>query len=482
MNFILKDQIDERKYPLVIDLDGTLVKTDLLHEAYCDSFTHGFRHHLKCASAFLRGGRSSLKAYLAQESNVDHTKLPYNEAVLELIRAARRDGRPVYLATASNHLHAEAIASHLGLFDGVFASDDKTNLKAEVKAQTLADRFGKKNFDYVGNSTADIPIWAISHKVYAVNVSAQTQRKINKLGLPTEYLFEQKHILKSWGKALRVHQYAKNALLFVPMLTSHTYALSSFLVGSLAFLSFSLCASSVYIFNDLIDLTADRQHPTKCNRPFAKGSIPIAQGAIIAPILLVIAFSLALLISPIFTATIAAYFIITVVYTAYLKRKMIIDVVVLAMLYTLRVIAGAVAIDVNLSEWLLVFSMFIFTCLALVKRYVELAARIDGNLPDPSNRNYKLRDLPVIGALAAASGFNAITIFSLYISSPAVRELYRHPQFLWLVCPILMYWVGRLLVLAHRRIIHDDPVFFALRDRNSYFAICAMGIIVLLAS
>jgi 4-hydroxybenzoate polyprenyltransferase len=287
--------------------------------------------------------------------------------------------------------------------------------------------------------------------------------------------------LKRWGKALRIHQYAKNALLFVPLLTSHTFTLSSLATECLAFVAFSLCASSVYIFNDLIDLEADRQHPTKHKRPFASGSISIAHGAIMASLLLMLAFGFSLLISPLFTGALASYFVMTTAYSLFLKRKMIIDVVVLAMLYTVRVVAGGIAVNVEVSEWLLAFSMFIFTCLALVKRYVELASRQDSQLPDPSNRNYKLQDLPIIGALAAASGLNAITIFSLYISSPAVRDLYRHPQFLWLICPVLLYWVGRLLVLVQRRIVDDDPVLFALQDRVSYLAIGSMAAIVFLS-
>ena len=169
-------------------------------------------------------------------------------------------------------------------------------------------------------------------------------------------------------------------------------------------------------------------------------------------------------------------------YSLTLKRRLMVDIVVLAMLYTTRVIAGAAALPVVPSEWLLAFSMFIFTCLALVKRYVELALRIDKELPDPSNRNYRLVDLPIIGALAAASGFNAVTIFALYVSSSAVKDLYRHPDLLWLICPILLYWLSRMVVLAHRRVVDDDPIVFALRDRNSYVCVVAMVVIVLLAS
>jgi 4-hydroxybenzoate polyprenyltransferase len=265
------------------------------------------------------------------------------------------------------------------------------------------------------------------------------------------------------------------------MLTAHAYSLQYLLSACLAFVAFSLCASSAYFLNDLIDLNADRLHPTKQKRPFACGAISIVEGVVAIPILVLLAFGCAALISPLFAAVLLAYFVLTLAYSFTLKRRLIVDVVILATLYTIRVIGGAAAISVVPSEWLLAFSMFIFTCLALVKRYVELAMRLDKDLADPSNRNYRLMDLPIIGALAAASGFNAITIFALYVNSPAVSGLYRHQQVLWLICPILMYWLSRIVVLAHRRVVDDDPIVFALRDRNSRICAVAMIAVVLLA-
>jgi 4-hydroxybenzoate polyprenyltransferase len=229
-------------------------------------------------------------------------------------------------------------------------------------------------------------------------------------------------------------------------------------------------------------LRADRQHPTKRNRPFASGALPLAHGVIVPPMLLMVAYICAAMTSWIFAIVLTAYFALTLAYSFTLKRRLMVDIVVLATLYTTRVIAGAAAILVTPSEWLLAFSMFIFTCLALVKRYIELAMRIDKELPDPLNRNYRLIDLPIIGSLAAASGFNAVTIFALYVSSPAVVGLYRRPELLWLICPILMYWLSRMVILAHRRAIDDDPIVFALRDRNSRVCAASMIAIVLLAT
>ena len=476
------DSVDmSSTHALVVDLDGTLVRTDLLYESYFASITQGFVHHRTVASSLL-SGKASLKAYLAKAGAVDYATLPYDPNVLELIRTAKAEGRRVYLATASDRHHADGIAQSLELFDGVFASDGKTNLSGGVKARTLVDAFGDGNFDYIADHEVDLPIWAHARNVYVLSNSHSLIRKANELGKPVHAIEKPRSSFRTWRKALRVHQYSKNALVFVPLVTAHAYTPHSFLSALLAFISFSLCASSVYLLNDLVDLNDDRKHPTKRKRPFAAGNIPISQGMFAIPLLLVCAFVCASAVSLLLAAVLSAYFLLTLTYSLSLKRKLIVDVIALATLYTVRVIAGAVAISVTPSEWLLAFSMLIFTCLALVKRYVELAMRIDKELPDPSNRNYRLMDLPIVGALAAASGFNAVTIFALYVSSPAVVGLYHRPQLLWLVCPVLLYWVSRIVVLAHRRVIDDDPIVFALRDRNSLLAGASMIAIILAAS
>ncbi len=285
----------------------------------------------------------------------------------------------------------------------------------------------------------------------------------------------------TWAKALRVHQYVKNTLMIVPLVTAHQFNYAAITSVLVAFVAFSLCASAVYVLNDLFDIDADRQHPTKKNRPFASGVLKPWQGKIAIPILLVLAFACAADVSLKFTLALLFYLALTTAYSVSLKRKMLVDVVVLAMLYTIRVIAGAIAISVDVSAWLLVFSMFMFLSLALMKRYSELALRIDHNLPVPSTRNYKLDDLVIVGCLAVASGFNAVTIFALYVSSPAVQQMYANPDVLWLACPVLTYWIGRAMILAHRRMMNDDPIVFAIRDRISRLAGILMVGIVLLA-
>jgi 4-hydroxybenzoate polyprenyltransferase len=466
---------------LVIDLDGTLIRTDMLYESFFASATEGIKHYWLVLKALSRG-KAPLKAYLAGVATIDCDLIPFDQEVLDFARNAKKQGRRLYLATASDRKQADQIALFLGIFDGVFASDGNVNVSGETKARLLIEAFGQGGFDYLGNAAADLAIWKHARKSYVVGNSRALTRRAKSLNIDIETIAPSKLSLRLWLNALRVHQYAKNALIFVPLLTAHAYTLPSVLRAILAFVAFSLCASSVYLLNDLIDLRADRQHPTKQKRPFACGVIPLARGVMAIPILLAVAYVCAVRISLLFTAVLTAYFVLALAYSFILKRKLMADIVVLAALYTARVIAGAAAILVAPSEWLLAFSVFIFTCLALVKRYVELALRIDEELPDPSNRNYRLNDLPVIGALAAASGFNAVTIFALYVSSPAVVGLYRHPELLWLLCPILMYWLSRIVILAHRRVIDDDPIVFALRDRVSRVCAGFMIAIVLVAS
>ncbi|MGA2638063.1 UbiA family prenyltransferase [Methylocella sp.] len=466
------------KLPLVVDLDGTLIKSDLLLESLLRRVGSDPTSLFGLIIA-LRSGKAHVKDLLAQRVDLDIATLPYDEAILGLAKEARAAGRSVYLASASNEKFVAAVAAHVGLFDGWFASDARTNVSAGNKAARLVEAFGEGGFDYIGNDKADLPVWAAAARRIGVRTSPQLSGKLAALGV--EVVDSPKASLRQWVKLIRVHQYAKNALVFLPLLTAHKFNLISLFDTVLAAIAFSLCASSVYIFNDLVDLAADRNHPTKQNRPLASGVIPIKDGVIVMALLFLAAVAIAACVSWPFLGVLLFYFALTNAYTCWLKTKMLIDVVALAMLYSLRVIGGAAAIGVPVSEWLIAFSMFIFASLALIKRYIELATRLDRDLPDPSNRNYRLGDMQIVAALAAASGFNAVTVFALYVSSDAVKPLYRHPHLLWLVCPVLMYWISRMLMMAHRRLVHDDPIVFALQDRVSFIAGALIAAIMLAA-
>jgi 4-hydroxybenzoate polyprenyltransferase/phosphoserine phosphatase len=467
--------------PLVVDLDGTLTPADVFIE---DAFAYigsNLGNIFKIMGALFRG-KAQLKQLVTAQLGFDAALLPYNETVLAYIKVAKAAGRKVYLATAANEMRAEAIARHLGLFDGVFASSSTHNLSGSNKACLLVEKFGKGQFDYIGNGAPDLKIWRECREAILVSTSAVLARKA-RAAAPFCHVLDTgaTPTPRTWLKALRVHQYSKNTLVFVPLLTSHSFTASALIESLIAFVAFCAAASSIYLTNDLIDIWADRAHPSKCKRPLARGTIAPKAAVFVSFSLLLVALGIAASLSCYYLIVIGAYIALTISYSLFIKRKLFIDIIVLSLLYTIRIWAGAVAIDVALSNWLLTFSLFVFTALALIKRYTELATRLDANLADPSNRNYRKEDLPVLGALAAACGMNAVTVFALYVSSDAVAALYPNPDFLWVNCPILVYLLGRMLIMAQRREMHDDPIVFVLHDRIWRIAIPIMAAMFLLA-
>ena len=470
----------ERLRPLVVDLDGTLVASDLLIETAFSELGRRPRSVIDMVAALSRG-KAALKHRLAAPADFDPSLLPYDPEVLAVIRQASVEGRPVYLASASNRRLVEKVADHLGLFAGWFASDETTNLAGIAKAKQLVDAFGERGFDYIGNDAADLPVWDKAARAIAIRTPARVKRRLAKSARDVDHLPCERPTWRTWAKLLRVHQYAKNALILVPLLTAHLFTVEAVVHALVAVVAFSLCASSVYILNDLIDLQDDRGHRSKCNRPLASGAIPLLHGVLAVPLLFLSSIAVAAMVSLPFLGVLLGYFVLTTAYSFVLKRMMLVDVITLAGLYSIRVFGGAVAVDVSVSKWLLGFCLMIFTSLALIKRYVELAARRDASLPEPANRDYRTSDLDMVAALAAAAGFNAITVFALYISSDAVNALYTRPGILWLVGPVLLYWLARALMLASRREMDDDPVVFALKDRVSLATIAVAGALILAA-
>jgi 4-hydroxybenzoate polyprenyltransferase len=470
---------ESQAIPLAVDLDGSLIETDLLIETAFEYLADSPRGILNLF-VWLSHGRARLKQELARLSQLDIALLPYNKSVQCYIAEARKNGRQIYLVSASDRLLVERIARHLE-FDGWFASDGVTNLSGPRKLARLTKEFGQKSFDYIGNESNDLPVWMGARRALLVGGSSGAARRLKRSGIEHDVLSTKAGSLKAWFRLLRPHQWAKNALVFVPLLTSHLFNQTAFLQSITAFGAFCLCASGVYVLNDLVDIQADRKHPTKRERPFANGDVPILGGVVLGPILMALAFALGLALSGLFELVLGVYLAITVSYSFFLKRKVLLDVVALALLYTARIIAGAVAIDVTISQWLLGFSVFLFLSLALVKRYSEIVLRLDLGLPDAHNRGYRSDDIPVLSALAAAAGFNAVVVFSLYLSSDAVRSLYRRPDVLWLVCPLFIYWISRMLLLSHRRQLDDDPVVFALRDRTSLLTLGSIAVLAMLA-
>lgn len=425
-----------------------------------------------------------MKARIADVVDIDPTVLPYNQKVLDFILEEKQKGRRLILATASYKSYAEKIAAHLQLFDQVLATDETINLSSTRKAMKLVDIFGVKGFDYIGNSMDDIAVWKQSNKAIIVEPHAGVEQGARQVCEAIEIIKNNEGKFRALIKAMRIHQWAKNFLLFVPLLASHQILdINKLSNGLLAFLFFGLCASSVYILNDLLDIQDDRHHRTKRNRPFASAQLTIKFGIFLFPTLLFIAFWGSILFLPInFVYALIFYYIVTVAYSFYFKRLVVIDVIGLATLYTMRIIAGTFAFALDLTFWMLAFSMFIFLSLALVKRYTELIdARNMGILTKTRGRGYYPDDLEMISSLGAAAGYISVMVLALYIQDQSTVSLYNLPEVIWLACPLLLFWISRVWLLAHRGKMHDDPVVFAIKDKVSLIVGLLFGFIFWLA-
>jgi 4-hydroxybenzoate polyprenyltransferase len=455
--------------PLIVDLDGTLLRSDMLVESAFAFLRHNPFRAL-APLTWLQAGKANLKSRLASEVKLDVATLPYDPQVIDYLQQQKAAGRTLILATASHQDYADAIAAHLGLFDRVLATHGDINLSASTKRDVLVREYGDKGFDYIGNSKDDLKVWTSAHTAHLANPEMGVEAAAGKIGNVEQVIRTPNNPLRAWMKQLRLHQWAKNALIFVPLLASHQVGnIDLLFTGLLAFLLFGLCASSVYLLNDLLDLEDDRQHAKKRFRPLASGAVPIKAALLMFPALLLGAFAGSALLMPWkFTLALVAYYALTLAYSLVLKRVMTVDVITLAMLYTVRIVAGTMAFDVQLTFWMLAFSMFLFLSLALVKRYAELQeSRSKGQSEQTRGRGYFPADLEMISSLGAASGYLAVMVLALYIQDQNTLVLYRHPQVIWLACPLLLYWITRTWMIAHRGWMHEDPVVFAMKDRNS---------------
>jgi len=457
------------KIPLVVDLDGTLLKVDSLHEAFVDLSTKKPLHALRALLA-LRQGRAAFKASVADHVTPQVGTLPVDEAVLEAVKQARGKGRKVYLATAADRRFAEAIAKSIGEFDGVFASENGVNLKGQAKADRLVAAFGKQGFDYIGNASADMPVWRVAHTALVSGAPPHVVKRLNAEMPAAVTLGTRSFSLRPYLRALRPHQWIKNALVALPALAAHDFSAAGLLTVLAAMVSFSLGASSIYVVNDMLDLPHDRAHAQKRHRPLAAGTVPLTHAVVLFALTAGLSLVLALMLPLAFLGVLVVYFALSLSYSVYLKRKLMIDVVALAALYGIRVLAGGAASGVPLSHWLVGFCFFIFLSLALVKRTTEMLTLKEDNADKVKGRGYRRVDIQTITALTAASGFVAVLVLALYINSPEVTTLYRHPELLWAVCVILIYWLGRVCFLTGRGEMHQDPVVFAATDRISLLA------------
>jgi 4-hydroxybenzoate polyprenyltransferase/phosphoserine phosphatase len=467
--------------PLFVDLDGTLIKTDLLIES-AFLLLKKQPWMLLVMLYWLVFGKARLKEEIAIRAVVDFNVLPLQKEFVEFLKNEARQGRALYMATASDRRLAEPVAKKLGFFKQVLASDGHRNLKGSNKLEAILNCCNDAAFDYAGNARADLAIWAKARRAIIVNPDVGVTAAVRRRRYHVESVFDDRpRRIKTWLCTLRLHQWAKNVLLGVPVFTAHVFDFSAITQIVVAFMAFGLIASATYLLNEVFDVASDRHHPVKCKRPFAAGDIGLDDGILGMIILFVAGLGLAAQISNGFLFILLAYFGLTVSYSFYFKRFALIDVLFLAVLYTIRIIAGAYAIEVPVSAWLLGFSLFIFLSLALIKRCAELIAVQHGSLDNIKGRDYQVSDYPVLGAMGIAAGYLSILVLALFICSSESAEEYTYPDLLWLLCPLMVYWISRLWLKTARGQMHDDPLVFSLKDQASRIVLIMVLMVTLVS-
>ena len=464
---------------LYVDLDGTLIKTDLLLESILlllkDNVFLAF-----LIPFWLIKGKANLKYQLAKRVQIPVELLPLNPEFYAYLEEEVESGRDIVLISASSQQLVRKVSDHLGLFIDAMGSDEEHNLKSRNKVTRIIQLNPVGGFIYAGNSSQDIPVWMEANEVILVNCN-----KSLASGLPQESIRQFDHpksIVRKFWQAMRPHQWLKNALIFLPLILSHQVdQLDLLLQACLAFLSFSLVASSVYLLNDMLDLNSDRQHQSKRLRPLASGDLPLLYGFLGAPILLVLGFVVALLLPAQFISVLLGYWLLTTLYSFLLKGLYLVDVLTLASLYTWRIIAGSAAISVVTTNYLLSFSFFLFLGLAMVKRYTEFLNLQSQGKTSIEGRGYDVNSLQTLSALGGASSLLSVAVFAFYINAPATTQLYSNPIVLWAICPLLVYVLWRIWSLARKGEFDEDPVLFAITDRRSQLAAALCGLLVWLA-
>lgn len=478
---------DVGSQPLYVDLDGSLIASDSLWESLCLLMR---RHPSRIAALpfWAVRGRAVLKSRIAALVAPEAGLLPYRAEVMALLGRERARGRPLVLATASHERIARAVAAEVGLFDDVLATTEGRNLKRGSKLEAIRDHSGGRPFAYLGDARADLPIWSAAECAYVVEPSPSLARAVARLGVPTEVVSDAQTVggRRAFLGALRPHQWAKNGLLFAPIALAQQMGDTGRL-GSVfwAFWAFCAVASAGYLFNDMLDIEADRRHPSKRHRPFASGRLSIPLGQVMIVALLTVGFGLALgWVSVAFTGMLGIYLMATLSYSLYLKERLLLDVLVLAGVYTHRILSGGVAADIRVSPWLLVFSVFFFMSLALVKRYVEVRSGVDTKDASHSisRRAYQASDVGLIETMGISSGYVSILVLGLWVNREGVSQYYSRPDALWLMLPLMLYWISRIWFRARRGELLDDPVLFALTDRVSYGIAVGIVLITLVAA
>lgn len=468
--------------PLCVDLDGTLVKSDTLVDSLL-LLVRGQPLQAARAPLWLAGGKAAFKAEVASRVSLDVDHLPWNHRVLEYLSGQHAMGRKLYLATGADASIAHRVADHLGFFEDVLASNGQNNHTGHDKLASLQERFSEQGFDYIGNARPDGPVLAQCGEAMVANPTRSLRSLIRSGKISVSRSFDDRAATgKSFLGAIRLHQWAKNTLIFVPMLLAHALKLPIILNTLLAFVCFSLCASATYIVNDLLDIESDRRHPKKRFRPFAAGDLSASTGIVIAAVFLVAAFTGAAFLPRGFLYWLIVYLVSTLAYSLRLKRVVLVDVLLLSGLYTVRLLAGVAAAGVRTSPWFSAFSIFLFLSLAIVKRFSELQnIRAQGGSL-ANGRGYLLSDIEQLRSFGTMSGLAAVVIFALYINGAEIRALYRNPDRMWLIMPLLLLWIFRVWLLASRGELDEDPVIFAVTDRMSLLICLGIALIAAFAT
>ncbi|MDT3740591.1 MAG: UbiA family prenyltransferase [Candidatus Kapabacteria bacterium] len=454
--------------PLCVDLDGTLLKTDLLYESVIYLLKKNF-FYIFLLPVWILKGRYFLKFKLLEYVSPTISSMPFNDDVIEFVKSEREKGRKIVLVTASAQPLADKAADFTGLFDEVLASKDGTNLLGSEKAKLLKEKYGYKKFDYIGDSPKDLQVWENSDIAHIVSTDKSLIAAVNKT-TKTGRIFQHKvNKLKVIIKQIRVHQWIKNLLIFLPPLLAHKIIIGDYISAIWAFFAFSFIASGIYVINDLADIESDRNHSGKKNRPAASGQISILACIKLIPLLLIAGFVISLLTLDMeFTLILLAYMIITIMYSFKLKKIYLLDMITLSMLYSIRLISGGIASDTILSPWLFSFSLFIFLSMGAMKRYTELLVLSVDNKTKTRGRDYYVEDIPLITTIGISAGIVSTLIFTLYIDNPDVMVLYNTPFYLYFITPVVLYWILRMWFITHRGLMNDDPIVFALKDKVSY--------------
>ena len=468
--------------PLCVDLDGTLIRSDLVFEGLVRLAKKGVGP-VFLAPFWLAKGKAGFKRELAKSVTFEPSTLPYDLRLLEFLRKEKEQGRRLVLATASDHIWAESVARHLEIFDEVMGSDGTTNLGGEAKARALVDRFGDRGFDYAGNAPADRPVWKKARRAIAVNAPPAVEAGLRRDGNLAEMFPRSPLKLRTIVAAIRARQWVKNLLVFIPIITAHKLRDAEILAaGALAFVAISFCASSIYLLNDVLDLDADRRHPEKRRRPLASGNLAIPVATVLSLFLMAAGFAISLRLPADAVTLIGVYLVATTAYSLFLKRRVLVDVFTLSLLYTLRVLLGGAATGLLLSPWFLAFSVFTFLSLAFCKRASELVRLKKSEMMEAPGRAYFTWDHLTVQSCGITSGYLAAIVLALYLQSDTVRHFYASPAWLWLIVPVFLYWISRIWILVNRGAMDEDPVLFATKDRVTWLTAVVSAAILVLAT